>query len=73
MQDKVDNMKYIMSFEYLRIWMKERDAYDREIYSKMETESDSKGIKRRFVQRYAKIRDTGLVLPPITLKMLVTY
>lgn len=73
LQDKVDNMKYIMSFEYLRIWIKERDAYNREIYSKMETDSDSKGIKRRFVQRYTKRRDTGLVLPPITSKMLVKW
>lgn len=64
-----ENMYFILSNEYLRMWQNERTDYEREVYSKQDTESDSKMIKRRFVQRFVKYPDKGIYLPPLTLKM----
>lgn len=41
-------MNFIMSNEYLRKWMKERDAYEKEMYS---TAAQIVQLKRRFVQK----------------------
>lgn len=64
-----ENMYFILSNEYLRMWQNERSDYEREVYSKQDTESDSKTIKRRFVQHFVKYPDKGIYLPPLTLKM----
>ncbi|KAF2898973.1 hypothetical protein ILUMI_07200 [Ignelater luminosus] len=65
------NMNFIMSHEYLRIWLKERTVYEIDTYSKQDVEAGAGDIKRRFVQRYmSKSRNKGKerILPPIKLK-----
>ncbi|KAK4880365.1 hypothetical protein RN001_008511 [Aquatica leii] len=68
-REKRENMNFIMSNEYMRIWLKERKIYEIDTYSKYEVESDAGDIKRRFVQRFMKPKPTSIrVMPIITLK-----
>lgn len=64
-------MNFIMSHEYLRIWLKERTVYEIDTYSKQDVEAGAGDIKRRFVQRNMnKSRNKGKerILPPIKIK-----
>ncbi|CAG9764614.1 unnamed protein product [Ceutorhynchus assimilis] len=49
--EKRENMKFIMSNEYMRIWFDERKRYETETYSREQIIKEESKIKRRFVQR----------------------
>lgn len=69
-RDRHVNMSYIMSNEYLRIWIKERTTYEIDTYSKYEVESGASDIKRRIIQRdMTKPNPNIRIMPIITLRM----
>ncbi|CAH1369309.1 unnamed protein product [Tenebrio molitor] len=45
------NMRFLMSNEYMRLWFKERELYQKENYSKQEKARNEAHLKRGFVQR----------------------
>ncbi|EFA03536.1 hypothetical protein TcasGA2_TC013539 [Tribolium castaneum] len=45
------NFRFLMSNEYMRLWFKERDLYQKENYSKQEKAQNESSLKRGFVQR----------------------
>lgn len=57
-----------MSNEYMRMWFKERGAYEKEIYIKKDTQAEESKIKRRYVQRYMTRKPPEKKLPIIKLK-----
>ncbi|KAK4880341.1 hypothetical protein RN001_008487 [Aquatica leii] len=63
-----ENMNFLMTNEYLRIWLKQRTVYELDFYSKSEADG-VREFKRRFVQRIMKPKPTSIrVLPIIKLK-----
>ncbi|KAB0797940.1 hypothetical protein PPYR_08933 [Photinus pyralis] len=55
-KEPTENMYFILSHEYFRIWLKERSQYELDTYSKLEVEAGGSDIKRRYVQRYIRPR-----------------
>ncbi|XP_060518794.1 muscle, skeletal receptor tyrosine-protein kinase-like isoform X2 [Cylas formicarius] len=45
------NMNFLMSNEYMRMWFKEKEIYERNTYSTEQIIKDESKIKRRYVQR----------------------
>ncbi|XP_030768268.1 uncharacterized protein LOC115891830 [Sitophilus oryzae] len=51
-----ENMIFLMSNEYMRMWFNERGKYEKDTYSKEEIIKEESKIKRRFVQRMMTYR-----------------
>lgn len=50
-QERRPVMGFLLSNEYMRMWFKERQAYEKENYANKEKAITETNIKRRFVQR----------------------
>ncbi|XP_018325503.1 uncharacterized protein LOC108737262 [Agrilus planipennis] len=61
---------FVMTNEYLRMWMRERAIYEKDVYSSLEAEKDKGRIRRRYVLRdmTKKKPDKMRDMPIITLK-----
>ncbi|KAL1513308.1 hypothetical protein ABEB36_002730 [Hypothenemus hampei] len=51
LKEPIEDMRFIMSNEYMRKWFKEREIYEKNTYSKIEIIKGESKIKRRYVQR----------------------
>ncbi|KAF5282575.1 hypothetical protein FQA39_LY04982 [Lamprigera yunnana] len=66
-----NNMYFMLSNEYTRMWLKERGIYEETAYLKYEVEGNWTGMERRYVQHYSKPNKRFTrVMPIITLKRL---
>ncbi|KAK5646761.1 hypothetical protein RI129_005225 [Pyrocoelia pectoralis] len=62
-------MYFILSYEYLRIWLKERSQYELDTFSKLEVEGGGSDVRRRYVQRQMRPKPGQIKkLPPIKLQ-----
>ncbi|KAL3281177.1 hypothetical protein HHI36_004395 [Cryptolaemus montrouzieri] len=64
------NLGCLLNFEYMRMWFKERDQYQKDTYTKQDTKNSEAFVKRRFVQRYIRHVDRQKILPIATSKRL---
>ncbi|XP_044751788.1 uncharacterized protein LOC123311768 [Coccinella septempunctata] len=61
------NLGCLLNYEYMRMWFKERDQYQKDTYTKQDKKADS-FVKRRHVQRYTRHTEKQKILPIVTIK-----
>ncbi|KAJ8921006.1 hypothetical protein NQ315_015802 [Exocentrus adspersus] len=54
--DPKENMNFLMSNEYMRMWFQEKGGYDKDTYTREQIIKDESKIKRRIIQRMMTYR-----------------